>query len=137
MSGLFNNEYPYTDFHELNLSWAIKQIIEVMNQVSTLKEWRIEHESEYQQLKDLYDAVMSGNFPPSIINAFEDWMRQNALDLVGELVKMVFFGITDDGYFVAYIPESWDDIIFGTTGLDDFPAGIEYGHLTLSYEIGG
>lgn len=137
MTGLFNNEYPYTDFHELNLSWVIKHIKEVMNRVSALEEWRIEHENEYQQLKDLYDAVMSGNFPPSIINAFNKWMRENALDLVGELVKMVFFGITQDGYFVAYIPESWEDIIFGTTGLDDFPQGIDYGHLTLSLEIGG
>ena len=137
MSGLFNNEYPYTDFHELNLSWVIKKIKELFTRLEVMEEWRKQHEDEYAQLKELYDQVMSGNFPPSIVAAFEDWMRRNALDLVGELVKMVFFGITTDGYFVAYIPESWDDITFGTTGLDDFPAGIDFGHLTLSYEIGG
>ena len=137
MSGLFNNEYPYTDFHELNLTWVIKHIKELMNRVHTLETWRLEHEDEYQQLKDLYDQIISGNFPPSVVQAFEEWMQKNALELVGELVKMVFFGITDDGYFVAYIPESWEDIIFGTTGLDDFPAGVEYGHLTLSLLIGG
>lgn len=137
MTGLFNNEYPYTDFHELNLSWVIKKIKELFTRLEVMEEWRKQHEDEYAQLKKLYDQVMSGNFPPSIVAAFEDWMRRNALDLVGELVKMVFFGITTDGYFVAYIPESWDDITFGTTGLDDFPAGIDFGHLTLSYEIGG
>lgn len=137
MSGLFNNEYPYTDFHELNLSWVIKKIKELFTRLEVMEEWRKQHEDEYAQLKELYDQVMNGNFPPSIVAAFEDWMRRNALDLVGELVKMVFFGITTDGYFVAYIPESWDDITFGTTGLDDFPAGIDFGHLTLSYEIGG
>ena len=137
MTGLFNNEYPYTDFHELNLSWVIKKIKELFTRLEVMEEWRKQHEDEYAQLKELYDQVMSGNFPPSIVAAFEDWMRRNALDLVGELVKMVFFGITTDGYFVAYIPESWDDITFGTTGLDDFPAGIDFGHLTLSYEIGG
>lgn len=137
MSGLFNNEYPYTDFHELNLSWVIKKIKELMNRLDVMEEWRAAHEKEYAELKALYDAVMAGRFPPSIVRAFEDWMRRNALDLVGELVKMVFFGITDDGYFVAYIPESWEDVIFGTTGLDDFPPGIDYGHLTLSLNIGG
>lgn len=136
-TGLFNNEYPYTDFHELNLSWVIKKMKELLDRMASMESWRAEHEKQYQQLKDLYDAVMSGNFPPSIVQAFQKWMQENALDLVGELVKMVFFGITDDGYFVAYIPESWDDIIFGTTGYDDFIPGYEYGHLTLSMQIGG
>ena len=50
------------------------------------------------------------------------------------IATMVFFGITDDGYFVAYIPESWDDITFNTTGLDiNLPIQPEYGHLVLSY----
>lgn len=29
MSGLFFNDFPYTDFHELNLSWIIKKILEL------------------------------------------------------------------------------------------------------------
>lgn len=136
-TGIFNNEYPYTDFHELNLSWVIKKMKELLDRMATMESWRAQHEKQYQQLKDLYDAIMSGNFPPSIVAAFHKWMEENALDLVGELVKMVFFGLTDDGYFVAYIPESWNDIIFGTTGLDDIIPGVEYGRLTLSLNIGG
>lgn len=50
------------------------------------------------------------------------------------IATMVFFGITDDGYFVAYIPENWDDITFNTTGLDiNLPIQPDYGHLVLSY----
>ena len=30
------------------------------------------------------------------------------------LVKQVFFGLNQEGYFVAYIPQSWSDIIFDT-----------------------
>ena len=131
------NLYPYLNENDLNLDYLLKHIKELMARVSDLEQWRVTHEAEYAQLKLLYDQIISGNFPPSVVKAFEDWLSKNALDLIGEFVKMVFFGITDDGYFVAYIPESWDDIIFGTTGLDDFPLGVEYGHLTLSYEIGG
>ena len=93
-----------------------------------------QHQAEYEELKALYDDIIAGNFPDSIKQAFADWMNANALDLVGELTKLVIFNITDDGYFVAYIPESWDDIIFGTTGLDTTIPDYDYGHLVLSYD---
>lgn len=129
----FLNKYPYTDFHELNLDWTLKIVKDLMSAVDGLEEWRTTHEQEYQQLKELYDQIVSGNFPDPIKQAFHNWMQQNALDLVGDLVKMVVFNITDEGYFVAYIPESWDDIMFGTTGLDDIIPGVDYGHLTIAY----
>lgn len=55
--------------------------------------------------------------------------------IVGEYLKVaVLFGLTDSGYFVAYIPSTWDDITFGTTGLDT-PLSEDgvYGRLTLNY----
>lgn len=128
------NEYPYTNYNDYNLDWLIKTARNLLDRMDATEKWQEEHQKAYQELKDLYDAVMSGNFPPSIQKAFEKWMRENALDLVGELVKTVFFGLTETGYFCAYIPESWDDIKFGTTGLDDFPECFdEFGHLTLTY----
>lgn len=53
---------------------------------------------------------------------------------IAEAIKMVFFGLTDSGYFIAYIPDSWADITFNTTEYDLFiPTFTDYGHLTLSY----
>lgn len=49
------------------------------------------------------------------------------------LATMIFVEITDAGYFVYYIPESWDDITFNTTGLDTIIPNTEYGRLVLSY----
>lgn len=128
------NKYPYTDFHELNLDWIIAHFKEFIESIDALESWKSEHEIEYEQLKDFQDAILSGNFPDSVVDAFKTWMRLNANSLVGEMVKNVFFGLTDSGYFVAYIPDSWDEIIFNTTGYDINVALMpEYGHLVLSY----
>lgn len=125
--------YPYKNIEDFNLDYLQKKIDELGIKSKSYSEWITQHETEYEELKALYDAVMSGNFPQSIKDAFNSWMQGNAIDLVGELVHMVFFGLTDDGYFVAYIPESWDDIQFGTSGLDTVISGVEYGRLILSY----
>ena len=130
-------EFPHTRTYDSDLGWLIKTVKKLCELVEGLEGWKEEHEEQYEQLKALYDAVINGIFPKSITNAFEKWMKENALDLVGELVKMVFFEITDTGYFVAYIPDSWADIIFNTTGYDIFPADVDFGHLTLSFNNGG
>lgn len=71
--------------------------------------------------------------------AFMEKYREEAEKIIKEEIEkyiatMVFFGITDDGYFVAYIPESWKSITFNTTGLDiNLDLQPEYGHLVLSY----
>ena len=82
-------------------------------------------------------SLMSGNFPPEIVEAFNKWARANMPELIKEMIKAVWFGLNDDGYFVAYIPDSWADIIFNTTGLDISIVGVDYGHLVLSFDVGG
>ena len=58
-----------------------------------------------------------------------------------KLANMIYVWISDAGYFIYYIPESWNDISFNTTGLDisneelannGHIANYEYGMLVLS-----
>lgn len=57
-------------------------------------------------------------------------------EIIAQYIKMVFFGLTEDGYFVAYIPDSWNEIIFSTSQYDDFTTlEPEYGHLILSMNV--
>lgn len=68
---------------------------------------------------------------------------QNKLDTFGtsyaeEIIKqylatMIFVEINDSGYIVYNIPDSWDSIVFNTTGYDTYIAGEPYGKLVLSY----
>lgn len=126
--------YPYQNFSDYNLDWCINTVKELTPRVAELEAWRQEHESEYVELKKLYDNIINGNFPQSMIDSLKNWLSRNAFDIIGEMVKMVFFGLTDSGYFVAYIPESWKDITFKTSEYDiNIPLFGEYGHLVLYY----
>ena len=59
-------------------------------------------------------------------------------EIINQYVKMVFFGLTQDGHFVAYIPDSWDEIVFSTSQYDDFTSiEPDYGHLILSVNVEG
>ena len=131
----FFNKYPYTDFHELNLDWVLKTVKDLFATVQQIDGWMDQHQAEYEELKALYDDIIAGRFPDSIKQAFARWMETNAQDLVGELVKLVIFNINSDGYFVAYIPSSWDDIRFNTTEYDISIPGVDYGHLVLSFNV--
>ena len=69
----------------------------------------------------------------------QEWIDNYESSYIEEVIEnyiatMVFFGLTDDGYFVAYIPNSWEDITFETTGYDTtIDLMPEYGHLVLRY----
>lgn len=130
---MFFNEYPYRNITDLNLDFVLKHTADLLKAVKDLDGWIDKHEAEYLALKKLVDDLYSGNWTPEFVNTLVSWYKDNIINIIGEMVKQVFFGITDDGYFVAFIPESWKDIDFGTTGLDDIVPGVDYGHLTLSY----
>ena len=58
-----------------------------------------------------------------------------------KLANMIYVGISDAGYIIYYIPESWNDVSFNTTGLDISNEELannghidnyEYGRLVLS-----
>lgn len=126
-------EFPHTRTYDSDLGWLIKDYDTLNDAIAALNSWKEETQPTIDDFKALYDAIVSGHLPEGMQIGMLRWLENNALDVLGKALKMVFFSLTDDGYLRIYIPDSWDDITFGTTGLDTFPAGIDYGHLTLSY----
>lgn len=130
-------EFPHTRTYDSDLGWLIKQCKTYGEAIDTLNAWLDVNEGKFKDFEDLYNAMISGDLPAGVQAGINTWMQLHALDVVGELIKMVFFGITDDGYCVAYIPEGWDDIIFNTTGYDINVPDFDFGHLVLSFNVGG
>ena len=73
------------------------------------------------------------------LQVVQEWIANFNYEYADQIIReyiatMVFFGLTDSGYFVAYIPDGWDSITFSTTGYDTTaPMQPEYGHLVLNY----
>ena len=64
----------------------------------------------------------------------DDFDTSHAEEIIKQYIAtMIFVEISDAGYIIYYIPESWKDIKFETTGLDVKIADTEYGRLVLNY----
>ncbi len=88
--------------------------------------------SDIEELKSEFEEFKEHGFEDYYLDQIEKWVNDNLETLYHLLVKQVYFGLTLDGHFVAYIPESWDDIIFdtGMVFTDD-----TYGRLILRWDV--
>lgn len=82
-----------------------------------------------KNVNELSDAL---NEVQEWINNYDSSFAESIIE--AHLATMIFVTISDNGYFIYHIPQSWDEIEFNTTGLDiTLPLQPDYGHLVLSY----
>lgn len=88
---------------------------------------------------DTNDVIKDVDGLKADLNTVQKWIENFDTTYAEKIIAkyiatMVFFEITDTGYFVANIPSSWNNIKFGTTGLDvNAPMQPNFGHLVLLY----
>lgn len=127
-------EFPHTRTYDNDLGWLIRQCKSNLDAINVLQDWVANADDVIGDFQQLLADIAAGNFPPEIADAIKGFIIENFYDIVGDMMKMVFFGLTDSGYFVAYIPESWNDIQFFTTEYDYSTSLMpEFGHLVLGY----
>ena len=78
----------------------------------------------YAKLKEVEDTlkeyanILDGkieDFDNIILDKTQKWLDENMEGILNQAVQLVWFGLTDDGYFMAVIPENWSDVQFDTT----------------------
>lgn len=112
------------------LNRVIKQVDSNTNQIQiNIKDIK-QLKAELALVQSELEKVKNGEYVSLYINALASWIDNNLQELVGRVVKYVFFGLTDDGYFCAYIPDSWKFINFDTIIDTTSPL---YGHLLLQW----
>lgn len=96
----------------------VKYINDIIGNEKELSDEFIELKKEVEKVQEMLD-----NFDTGVI---ERIVREY-------LATMIFVEISDAGYFIYYIPDSWNNIQFETSGLDVELPDVEYGRLILSY----
>lgn len=127
-------EFPHTRTYDSDLGWLIKNVKSYDDTIAALNEWIAVNTPRIEDLEAFKDAMESGQLPAGVQQGIAAWLSVNGAQIIAAIIKNVWFGLTDAGYFVAYVPDSWQDITFKTTGwdiiLDLMP---DYGHLVLQY----
>ena len=86
--------------------------------------------AELDTLQDEMNKVKNGQYTSMYIHSLEAWLNNNLARILGDMAKFVVFGLSADGYFCAYIPESLDKMRFDTI-ID--PTDQLYGHLIMKW----
>lgn len=78
MINLFNNKYPYTDFHELNLDWLLETYQSIVDEINEINEWVAQHKIEYEE------AIARLEYVENELATFEDQIEERFAQLVAE-----------------------------------------------------
>lgn len=108
-------------YYEL-LNKVVLKLNETVASNNQIVEYVANLEADIEQLRHDVDELLHGDLSDFLMETIE------------KAIKHVYFGLTNTGYFVAYIPQNWRDVRFNTTEYDiQVPQTTEYGHLTLTY----
>lgn len=126
----------YWDVYSAEERW--KTICKLLKRITDYVEYmgkavNIDREA-YNQLSELFKQFMESGFEDYYEAQLEQWIKDNAATLLSDYIKLVFFGLTPDGYFCAWIPDSWNEITFDTVADYSDPL---YGRLVLLYDAEG
>lgn len=92
------------------------------------------HGIDIDRLKSEFEEFKASGFDDYYREQIERWIGDNVAKLWETFAQQVFFGLTLDGRFVAYVPDSWKDIVFDTGANYDLET---YGRLILRMEVDG
>lgn len=106
-----------------------EKLKEVIQSENYLNEWQAAQDEVIGELEQLVQDFIAGGYKQDFDQFAQDWLDENIQQALTKAAHMVFFGLTDDGYFTAYIPTDWS-FVFGTiVDYDDE----NYGSLTIRY----
>lgn len=127
-------QYWNVKSQEERIKWLACNIKKLIEFVDMLASGLNATDDELEKLYSEFEKFKESGFDDYYAAQIEQWIKDNLGYLFSTFAKQVYFGLTDDGYFCAYIPESWDDITFDTGAVF---GQFDYGRLILRFTADG
>lgn len=90
-----------------------------------------QNSTDIEELQNQFEKFKEHGFDDYYREMLERWITEHFVDIIETAIQVLFFGLTEDGYFCAYVPKNWSKyMVFdtgATYGADD------YGRLKISY----
>lgn len=102
---------------------------EVVESLSNLNDWQEAQDAVMAQLTQMVEDFINGGYRDDFDQFAQAWLNENIHEALTKATRMVFFGLTEDGHFCAYIPSDWA-FVFDTVIDYTDP---NYGRLTIKY----
>ena len=121
--------------HEQRMKWlacTLEKLVGFVN--GTVVNNLNQHADEIERLNVEFEKFRESGFDDYYAEQVAKWIDEHLQFIFDHVVKQVFFGLTDDGYFCAYIPDSWGDIEFDTGMVY---GQFDYGRLILRFNADG
>lgn len=87
-------------------------------------------QTDVQNIMTELEKVKNGDYISLYLDSLINYINNNLQGLVGNIVKFVVFGLSQDGHFVAMTPSTWQFIHWDT--IMDYSSQL-YGHLVLRW----
>ena len=120
---------------EQRLKWlacTLEKLVHFVN--GTLVDGLNQADDEIEKLANEFEKFKESGFDDYYAEQVAKWIDEHLEFIFDRVIKQVFFGLTDDGYFCAYVPSSWADIEFDTGMVY---GQFDYGRLILRFNVDG
>lgn len=118
----------------LTLCRKMKEVIESLNKLGSQVQVNTEAIQELQKdvanIEEELEKVKNGDYVSLYLDSLINYINNNLQGLIGNVVKFIIFGLTQDGHFSAMTPGTWQFIHWDT--IMDYSSEL-YGHLVLRW----
>lgn len=103
-----------------NFETALAQLnLQQQNLANQFIELRQSVSADLAEMNETLEKIKNGDYIDLYLDPIKEYIDENVQKLVSKIVSYVSFGLTADGFFSAYIPDSWDFLGFDTIPYGD------------------